>query len=130
MATFRAILPLLMLFLTQRGEQINVVHLESLMYPVLARQAQLQGGVAVDLTVSSNGEVVAVSAISGHEILRRAATENAKKWKFNEGTERHLRILYDFILVEPKTDYKPETRNIYDLPNRVQVISNLAQPQP
>ena len=99
-------------------------HVESLVYPDFARVAQIQDSVIVNLTVNQEGEVASAAATSGHPELRKAAVANIKQWKFNPGSaeNRHLLIEYVFRLEQPRRYYKPETRNIFDLPNRVEVI--------
>jgi TonB family protein len=52
-------------------------------YPPLAQQAQIQGKVELQLALNpSTGEVVDVSAISGHQLLARTAIDAAKQWRF------------------------------------------------
>ncbi len=128
MPTFRALLLILLALFVQQSETIDPIHVESLAYPDLARNAQIQGTVEVRITVSADGSVAAASAISGHPLLARAARENALRWKFAPGIARETKILYYFTLEEPKTTYKPETRTLFDLPTRVQVVSTLPAP--
>jgi TonB family protein len=51
-------------------------------YPALARQARIQGGVKVEFVLNASGEPISVTAISGHPLLRGAAEENVKTWRF------------------------------------------------
>jgi len=51
-------------------------------YPVLARQARIEGEVHVEFILNSSGEPVSVTAVSGHPMLKGAAEENVKTWKF------------------------------------------------
>lgn len=51
-------------------------------YPSLARLAKVQGEVKVDFTLNSNGEVVTITVVSGHPLLRAAAEDTMKSWKF------------------------------------------------
>jgi TonB family protein len=51
-------------------------------YPPLARAAKVTGTVVVEVTVDQTGNVIAARAISGHALLRDAAVEAARKWKF------------------------------------------------
>jgi TonB family protein len=52
-------------------------------YPPLARAARIQGEVKIDFVLSQSGEPVSVTVISGHPMLRGAAEENVKTWKFH-----------------------------------------------
>lgn len=107
---------------------ICVVHAESLAYPDVAWATQIQRTVQVHVEVSPTGEVTSASAISGHPVLKTAAEANAKRWKFNPGSERQTEIRYEFALEEPKTYYKPETKNLYEFPDHVRIISSLRTP--
>ena len=122
---------LFFLLLAQRPEQITVAHLESVSYPGPARVVNIQGSVEVDIKISSTGQVLAASAISGHQLLRPAAEQNARRWKFSPSSEseRETRIRYEFVLEEPRT-YCPETIVVYELPTRVRVTASLPLPQP
>jgi TonB family protein len=111
---------------------LRVVHVESIAYPDFARAAQVQGTVRVDMVITPQGEVSSAEATSGHPELRKAAIENINHWKFCpiSSQDSHFQIEYVFRLEEPKRYYKPETRNVFDLPARVEVISNFPDPQP
>jgi TonB family protein len=51
-------------------------------YPGLARAARIEGKVSLRLTVDEQGGTSEVEATSGHIMLRQAAIENVKNWKF------------------------------------------------
>jgi len=51
-------------------------------YPLVARKAQLQGSVDVAIVVDEEGNVVAAAVVSGHPLLREAALQAARQWKF------------------------------------------------
>jgi bla regulator protein BlaR1 len=51
-------------------------------YPETARQAQIQGTVVLDATISKNGDVENLQIISGHPMLAPPAIEAAKQWKY------------------------------------------------
>jgi TonB family protein len=53
-------------------------------YPPLARQARIAGDVKLTFVLSGNaGEPTNVEVISGHPMLKDAAIDNVKTWKFN-----------------------------------------------
>jgi len=52
-------------------------------YPPLARQAHTQGDVAVQIIVDRAGNVVDAKAISGPTVLRQAAVDAVRGWKYN-----------------------------------------------
>ena len=51
-------------------------------YPGLARAARIEGKVSVRFTVDEQGYTSELEATSGHIMLRQAAIENIKNWKF------------------------------------------------
>jgi len=51
-------------------------------YPDMARKANIEGKVAVDVTIDTEGNVTAAKAQNGHPFLRQAAEEAAKRSKF------------------------------------------------
>jgi protein TonB len=52
-------------------------------YPPMAKQANIEGSVVVEVTVSESGSVIASKAISGHPLLRPAAEQAARGWRFS-----------------------------------------------
>ncbi len=51
-------------------------------YPLLARQARIEGQVLIDAVIDANGEVVEMQVISGHPLLIPAALEALRHWKY------------------------------------------------
>ena len=51
-------------------------------YPPLAKVARVGGEVKVDIVIDEEGNVVLARAVSGHPLLKEAAEQAAKKWKF------------------------------------------------
>ena len=51
-------------------------------YPPLARQARIEGTVKLRFVVTQDGATDRVEALSGHALLRAAAIDNVKQWKF------------------------------------------------
>ncbi len=52
-------------------------------YPQMARAAGIEGAVVVEVTVSEGGGVISARAVSGHPLLRDAAVNAARGWKFS-----------------------------------------------
>ncbi len=122
---YRMILAILSLLLpAQRSADPCVLHLESLNYNPLARQARIQGKVQVLVTISSQGRVLSARASSGHRLLRQEAENNVQKWVFSPSEERTLEVSYEFRLEEPEIYYEPHSRVSFDLPKRILVVSN------
>jgi len=84
------------------------------------------------IIISSDGAVSSAKAGSGHPVLKQAAGKNIRSWKFdpNSAGNRPLTVKYEFRLELPRTYYRPESRNIFELPTRITVISNFPEPQP
>jgi TonB family protein len=122
----RLILTALFLLVGKTSDPITVTYLESIAYPAVARDARIQGTVEIDAVISPDGEVASASANSGHPALKRAVEESVKRWKFSPGgTERKLSIVFEFSLEEPRMPYGAETKNYFDLPSKVRVVTNL-----
>ncbi len=51
-------------------------------YPAMARNMRVGGVVRVDLVVDESGSVLSANAVQGPEMLKRAAMEAVKQWKF------------------------------------------------
>jgi protein TonB len=51
-------------------------------YPVLARQARVEGDVVLDATLDSHGAVVDLSVTSGPQLLYTAALQTVRTWKY------------------------------------------------
>jgi len=51
-------------------------------YPPLAKAAHVTGSVMVEITIDENGSVISASALSGHPLLKDAAVQAARGWKF------------------------------------------------
>jgi TonB family protein len=107
-------------------------HVESIGYPDFAREAAIQGAVDVEIIISSDGGVSSANAVSGHPVLKQAAEKNIRRWRFDPSSvgNRSLTVKYEFRLELPKTYYRSESQNIFELPTRVTVISNFPEPQP
>jgi len=57
-----------------------------LTYPPSARQTGIQGTVTVLATVEANGTVSTTKALNGPLLLRQAALDSVKQWKYSPGT--------------------------------------------
>jgi TonB family protein len=55
-------------------------------YPPAAKQSNIQGAVSVTVNIDANGKVVAVRALSGPMLLRQAAEDAVKQWRYSPGT--------------------------------------------
>ncbi len=53
-------------------------------YPEIAKAAGVEGAVQVIITVNENGEVTSAHAMNGHPLLKEAAVEAGRQWKFKQ----------------------------------------------
>jgi TonB family protein len=68
---------------TMAAQEPTLVAANMPTYPPLARQARIAGVVKLIFVLSGNaGEPTNVEVISGHPMLKDAAIENVKAWKF------------------------------------------------
>jgi TonB family protein len=51
-------------------------------YPSVARQARVQGDVVVDTQIDKNGNVARMNVVSGPTMLRQAALDALRRWKY------------------------------------------------
>jgi protein TonB len=51
-------------------------------YPIGARQAGVEGDVVVNTTIDKNGSVVGMKVVSGPVLLRQAALDALRRWKY------------------------------------------------
>lgn len=51
-------------------------------YPAIARSTHVEGVVEIQIVVDEQGNVIAAEVLSGHPLLRQAALEAARQWKF------------------------------------------------
>jgi protein TonB len=68
--------------LTSKLTQGRVLRRAQPPYPVIAKQAHIQGSVQVQIDISETGAVTNVTLLSGHPLLRDAALQAAKQWLF------------------------------------------------
>jgi TonB family protein len=59
-----------------------LVHRVDPVYPVEARKENLQGIIALDIVVSTDGSVVSMRALNGPDVLAKAAMDSLRWWKF------------------------------------------------
>lgn len=73
----------------------TVTHQVDPIYPAIAKAARASGKVVVEVVVSDQGQIDSVQVISGHPLLRDAAYQAAKEWKFRptEANGKPIRII-------------------------------------
>jgi hypothetical protein len=102
-----------------------VRHIVSPGYPRLARIAQLQGPISVDVWIAPDGKIVSAKASGAHQLLLRETEDNVRKWIFEPSA-----IHYRYILTGKQMYADPVPAVSFDLPNEVEIRSNPFEPQP
>jgi TonB family protein len=105
------------------------IHVESLIYPPVARMARIQGDAVLIAHIGSDGSVSIPILRSGHPLLLRAAENNLKKWKFQSGESQEMEITYHFKLSEQPSD-SAQTECAFDLPDSVTISTDVPTVQP
>jgi TonB family protein len=73
-------------------------------YPSEARAEHVQGDVTIDALIDATGKVSAMQAISGHPLLRQAAMETVRLWKYEpahlngQAIPIHIKVSISFHL--------------------------------
>lgn len=55
-------------------------------YPPMARSAGMGGNVVIEVSISATGTVVAAKVVSGPPLLRQAAVDAVRRWKYQPAT--------------------------------------------
>lgn len=63
-------------------KQPKLIHSVLPVYPFAARQANIQGDVVIDTRIGPNGSVANMKVISGPTMLRQAALDALRRWKY------------------------------------------------
>jgi Domain of unknown function (DUF6438)/Gram-negative bacterial TonB protein C-terminal/Ankyrin repeats (3 copies)/Ankyrin repeats (many copies) len=99
-------------------------------YPVLARLTHTQGEVKVDFVLNTIGEPVSATAVSGHPLLKVAAEDNVKSWRFElpkdlYSTEWGYSTTFSFKISGDEEPYEdPKLTVVMNSFSYVEVITN------
>ena len=63
-------------------KQPKLIHSVLPVYPLAARQANIQGDVVIDTRIAPNGSVSNMKVVSGPTMLRQAALEALRRWRY------------------------------------------------
>ena len=69
-----------------RAVPAKLVYSTPAQYPAMARQIRAEGEVVISLDVDASGKVSAARAVSGPPILRAAALDAVKRWRYQPAT--------------------------------------------
>ena len=79
-------------------------HKVDAVYPEEAKRQGIQGDVGVEIKVNDNGQVTDARAVSGHELLRQAAVDAAKQFRFSNDLKAPVAatLTFKFVLGNKK----------------------------
>lgn len=98
------------------GQMLSqVTHFVSPTYPVLARQARIEGIVTAEVRLTPAGTVDSVESSGRNPMLKEEVIHNVKQWRFVPGKTQMLSISYEFKLVKPDLRYSPEPQVSLDM---------------
>jgi len=82
----------------------NLIYRVQPQYPVLARQARIQGTVVLRAVISRDGRIENLQIISGHPLLVKSAEDAVQQWRYrpyylnNEPVEVETQVTVNFTL--------------------------------
>jgi TonB family protein len=106
---------------------VRVQYHDPMHYPALARQVRIGGVVKLFLVIDEAGKVAEMDLESGHPLLRTAALENLRTWKFEVPSSgpTAFEVTYEFTLRDKKESSSHEEVT-FDLPRRVRISADAA----
>ncbi len=113
----------------QVAQQRGIWKATPLTYPPIARLAQVQGDVRLDLEVDRAGSIISVSKIDGPDPLAVTAANEIKEWKYTSSAESsHCNLVIHYSLIKPALPNAPVARVEISTPFDVSVTSNYPSP--
>jgi hypothetical protein len=113
----------------QAPEERGIWKATPLTYPAIARVAQIQGDVRLDVEVDKTGSIVSASKIDGPDPLATSAVKEIKEWRYTSSAESwHTTLVIHYLLVKPALPSAPVARFAISTPFDVSVTSNYPLP--
>jgi TonB family protein len=83
-------------------------------FPPIAYAARAMGSVVVEVKIDDAGAVASAELVSGHPLLKKAALDAARRWRFaaGSGAEGARTARLTFLFDERKD--KPEPQSVYN----------------
>jgi hypothetical protein len=99
------------------------------LYPVLARQARIDGTVQVEVT--TDGTSITKIATSGaHKMLLDAAEQNVRTWKLYKHNPQRFTVTFIYKLESPEAYGLVNPTVLLELPNRVEIRTKMPLAMP
>ncbi len=97
-------------------------------YPPIAVAVNAGGTVITEVEVNAAGEVITALGTSGHPLLRRAAENTARRWRFTPAAvTRMVRLTFIFRIM-PRETTADELTPVFRPPYQVEVRHQPAEP--
>jgi len=97
-------------------------------YPPLAHQARIEGVVKLTFTLSANaGEPTNVEVVSGHPMLKAAAMDNVRSWRFenHNAVERKYETAFRYRLSGVEVPASTRDKVTFDSFHEVDLVTDL-----
>jgi TonB family protein len=96
-------------------------------YPAVAITANIPGDVLIRVTLGANGDVLETEFVSGPTLLRKAALDAARRWKF-EKTAKETKAQLTFSFRMMPRDTPPEAMTpVFEPPYHIEVRAKLPE---
>ena len=115
----------------QVGEPLCPNHIETPVYPPIARTAHVTGKVSVALTINADGKVADVKAtttesnVPASHLLEAMTVTNIRRWTFAKPRIAPYKqtIVYDYE-IDKSAPLDSPTKVSFDLPERVTIVAS------
>lgn len=100
-------------------------------YPPLARAARIAGEVKLTFTLPANGKQPAnVEVVSGHPMLKEAAIDNVKTWKFENrnSVDRKYETTFRYRLSGLEVPFPKAATVTFESFHQVDIVTDIPQP--
>jgi hypothetical protein len=97
-------------------------------YPLLARQARINGDVSAVVRVNPSGSVISVSEVRGDPLLAYAVEAALKEWTFGGSTVSTIPLVFRFSFEGEARDDRLETKVFAALPQFIEIKINPPKP--
>ncbi len=106
---------------TSPTDQIALLAAVSPIFPPTAVATNTSGTVLVEVEINAAGEVTSARSVSGHPLLRKAAENAARRWRFTSATSPHTVQLTFVFRIMPKGASAEELTPMFTPPYQVEV---------
>ena len=93
-------------------KKLKIVKMVKPAYPAEAKSKGIEGQVKIDVLINKEGDVAQAEATSGPELLRNAALEAVRQWKYEPpGVDAKATVDVNFKLGPKPQEAEPKTKS-------------------